>query len=425
MSTDKVQVVRTKRTGRVDALMTGKSADAVRGLRQGAMRIGNVADARRIAERRLPRVVFDYIDGGAEAEITMRGNREALEAVTFLPRMGVTQGNIDLKTTVMGHEVAMPVLLSPVGFTRMMHRTGDVAGASAAGKAGTIFTLSSMSGHSIEDVAAAGSGPKWFQLYFLGGRKGSEQLIDRAQRAGYSALVVTMDTQIPGNRERDYGNGLRLPLQVDASTMLRFAPRVALHPSWLLDFARDRFSLDIANATSLGDPDSPMSLGEATAGMVLFPPTWEDFEWMREQWKGPILAKGIITPDDARRAVDCGASGIIVSNHGGRQLDGMRATLPAMVEILEAVGDEVEVLFDGGVRRASDALRAIALGAKAAMIGRAWAYGLGAFGEAGIDRVLTIFRTELDRAMRLLGCLSIDALDRSYVEIPDSWVRSK
>jgi L-lactate dehydrogenase (cytochrome) len=315
----------------------------------------------------------------------------------------------------------MPVLLGPVGFTRMMDRHGDVAAAVAAGQASTAFTLSSMSGHAMEEVMAAATGPAWFQLYFLGGRAGAAQLVDRAQRAGFEALVVTMDTQFPGHRERDLRNGVKPPLQMNLHNMVKFAPQVALHPDWLMEFARDRFQLDIVNATTLGPPDHPMTVEEALMEWTAAPPRWEDFSWIREQWRGPIIAKGIINGDDARRAVDCGVSAIVVSNHGGRQLDGMPATLPALVEVLDAVGDSVEVLVDGGVRRGSDVIRALALGARAVMIGRAWAYGLAAAGEPGIEAILSMLRVDMDRTLRLLGCQSVTDLDRSFIRYPLGW----
>jgi len=382
-----------------------------------------VAAARRLALRRLPRAVFDYIDGGAGSESTMRANRMSIEAVEFRPRMGVTKGvpAPDLATSVLDTELAMPILLSPVGFTRMMNPLGDVAGVRAAGKAGTIFTLSSMSGHTMDEVIAEATCPAWFQLYFLGGRPGAQQLVARAQAAGFSGLVVTLDTQIPGNREREQRLGLSPPLKLDRRTMTKMAPQVAVRPGWLADAARDRFELSLVNATTLGPPGQPMSAEDALFHWIASPPTWDDFTWMRELWKGPILAKGILTGDDARRAVDCGASAVIVSNHGGRQLEGSPAGLPALLEVLDAVGSEVEVLVDGGFRRGADVAKALAMGARAVMVGRPWAYGLAAAGRPGIDRVLAILREDLDRTLRLLGCASVAELDRSFVRVPNDW----
>ncbi|HEX4220126.1 MAG TPA: alpha-hydroxy acid oxidase [Acidimicrobiales bacterium] len=386
-------------------------------------RLTTVERARTLARRRVPRAVFDYLDGGAETESTMEANRAAMMAVGFRPRMGVTPGDPapDISTTVLGRTLSMPVILGPVGFTRMMDRHGDVAAARAAGEAGTIFTLSSMSGHTMEEVAAAATGPAWFQLYFLGGRPGAAQLVERAQRAGFEALVVTMDTQIPGNRERESRNRVKPPLQMNLRNMVKFAPQVALHPDWLMEFARDRFQLDIVNATTMGPPEHPMSVEEALMWWTAAPPRWEDFSWLRQQWRGPIIAKGIVTGDDARRAVDCGVSAIVVSNHGGRQLDGMPATLPALVEVLDAVGDSVEVLVDGGVRRGSDVVRALSLGARAVMIGRAWAYGLAAAGEPGITAILSMLAGDFDRTLRLVGCDAATDLDRSFIRYPPGW----
>jgi isopentenyl diphosphate isomerase/L-lactate dehydrogenase-like FMN-dependent dehydrogenase len=312
------------------------------------------------------------------------------------------------------------LLLSPVGFTKMMDPAGDVAGVRAAGAAGTIFTLSSMSGHTIDEVAAEASGPIWFQLYFLGGRTGAEQLVERARVAGYDALVVTLDTQIPGNRERDYRYGLSPPLTLNLPTVMKMAPQAARHPWWLLDVAKDRFRFKLANASNLiDDGGRAMSEADALIHWVSKPPTWEDFAWLREQFGGPVICKGIVTGDDARRAVDAGVSAIIVSNHGGRQLDGIAASLPALVEVLEAVGDQVEVLVDGGFRRGADVVRAVALGARAAMIGRPWAFGLAAAGEPGVTRVLSILRQDIDRTLRLVGAPTVGSLDPTFVCRPD------
>jgi isopentenyl diphosphate isomerase/L-lactate dehydrogenase-like FMN-dependent dehydrogenase len=411
-----------------DALRSALAAvDRARGRHhRNPARLVTVERARELAKRRVPRAVFDYIDGGSETEGTLRANRQALAQVGFRPKMGQTDGAVPpvLSTTVLGTPVSLPILLGPVGFTRMMDRQGDVAGARAAGAAGTAFTLSTMSGHGIEEVAAAATGPLWFQLYFLGGRVGARQLVERARQAGYGALLVTMDTQIPGNRERDLRHGVSPPLRLDARMVAKFAPQAAFKPDWVFDLARDRFSLEIVNATNLGPPERPMSVGEALLEWTAAPPRWEDFAWLREVWDGPVVAKGIVTGEDARRAVDAGASAIIVSNHGGRQLDGMPASMPALVEVLDAVGDQVEVLVDGGIRRGSDAVRALSLGARAVLIGRAWAYGLAAAGEPGVAKVLSLLRTDMDRTMRLLGCASVHDLDRSLVDYPAEWHRT-
>ena len=367
--------------------------------------------------------MFDYIDGAAETEWTMRANRDAFEAVGFVPSMAVPGLGVSpsLSTTVLGTDIALPVILAPVGFTRAMSPGGDVAGARAARAAGTLFTMSTMSGHTQEDVAAAADGPAWFQLYGLGGRVGSEQLVRRARKVGFTALVVTVDTPIPGNRERDLRHGVSLPLQLTRQTAVRFAPQAAVRPRWLVEFARDGFTMDLALAEGLGAPEAPMSSDEALIHWVLSPVSWDDFGWLADAFDGPVIAKGVITAADARRAVDAGASAVIVSNHGGRQLDGVPAALVALDEVVAEVGSQVEVLMDGGVRRGSDVAKAIALGAKAVLIGRPWAFGLAAGGEQGAARILEVLRQELDRTLRLLGAASVGDLDRRFVSLPEGW----
>lgn len=348
----------------------------------------------------------------------MGENHRSVEAVRFRPDVGAPRPQLgpDLTTTVLGTGVSMPLLVSPVGFTRMMDPRGDVAGAAAATTAGTVFTLSSMSGHSMRDVIAAADPAPWFQLYFLGGRDGAEQLVAQAQAAGFGALVVTLDTQVPGNRERDLRYGLSPPLTVNRETAIKMAPHALAHPWWFADLVADRFQLDLVNATGLTREGQALSAGEALMYWLASPPGWADFSWLREQFEGPVIAKGIMTGDDARRAVDCGVSAIVVSNHGGRQLDGVAPTIPALLDVLDAVGTEVEVFVDGGFRRGADVVKAVALGARAAMVGRPWAYGLAAAGEPGVARVLSILRADIDRTLRLLGVSSIAELDRDVVE---------
>ena len=362
-------------------------------------------------------MVFDYVDGGARAEVTMRANRAAFDDIVFRPRMAVPVGSPDLSTTVLGTPVSLPLLLSPCGGLRAVHPHGEAGAARAAHRVGTVFTLSSASGMTIEQVAAdAPDGPRWFQLYFLGGRAGAERLVDRAARHGYGTLVVTVDTVVAGVRERDVRNGMTSGPYVNARNIVRFAPHVAVRPRWLWNFARDGFSVDVANAAALGPGGTPMSAIEASMGMYAEPPTWDDMRWLREQWRGPLVVKGIVGADDARRAVDLGADGVIISNHGGRQLDGAPATMRVLPEVVAAVGDRVEVLLDSGVRRGTDVIKAVALGARAVMIGRAYVYGLAAGGERGVDDVLTLLRDEMHNSMQLLGCDRVSALDRTWVD---------
>ncbi len=394
------------------------------GLGEGrvAPRIRTVHDARRWARRRVPRVVFDYIDGGAGAEATLRANQAAWGRVQFLPRTGVVvRGATDLSTTVLGTTISMPVVLAPVGFTRVMDPMGDVAGARAAAEAGTVMVQSTMSGHTMAEVAEASGQTAWFQLYGLGGREGTEQLLERAVAAGFQALVLTLDTSALGNRERDLRYTSGIPLKVDGPTMARFAPRVVTRPRWVADVVKDRFTLAVVNAVTIGPPEAPLSPTEAMVRWLASPIGYEDLDWIRRRWGGPIVAKGLLSADDARRAADHGVDAVVVSNHGGRQLDGVTATAPALVDVLGAVGSSMEVYVDGGIRRGMDVVRAVALGARAVLVGRPWVFGLAAAGQPGVTRVLSILRNDIDRTLRLLGCASIAELDASYVRAPGRW----
>ena len=384
----------------------------------------SVEQAQHIAHRRVPAPVESYVEGGAGTEATLTANLAAVRGMQFLPRVGVTSGPApDLSTTVLGTNLSVPFLLSPVGFTRMMHSAGDVAGAAAASSAGTIFTLSAMSGHSMEEVLTAATSPSWFQLYFLGGRSGAEQMVARARDLRFGAIVVTMDTPIPGDRRRESRYGLSPPLRFDRRTVTKMAPFVAAHPSWLLDHALDGFQLQLANALGLVHGGRPLTAEDALLQWLANPPTWEDIPWIRDQFGGPVIVKGVVTPADARRAVECGAAAVIVSNHGGRQLDGVPATFAALGGVVDAVGGDVEVLVDGGIRSGADVVKAIALGARAAMIGRAWAYGLCAAGQPGVERILSLIREDVDRTMRLVGAASMRDIDSSIVQAPTAWIR--
>ncbi len=387
-----------------------------------ARRINSVERAQQLAHRRVIVPVENYIEGAAGHETTLRSNMAAVRSVQFVQRIGVTSGMApDLRTTVLGTEVSMPVLLSPVGFTRMMHTSGDVAGAAAAGSAGTVFTLSSMSGHSMEEVVGASAGPLWFQLYFLGGREGARHLVADARRLGFSAVVVTMDTQIPGDRRRESLYGLSPPLKLDPSTVTRMIPFVLRRPRWLLDQVVGGLQLELVNAVRPRPDGSTPTASEALLQWILEPPTWDDLSWIKEEFGGHVVVKGVLDADDARRAVDHGASAVIVSNHGGRQLDGVPATFAALPEIVHAVGERAEVLVDGGVRSGADVVRAVGLGARAAMIGRAWAYGLCAAGRPGVDQILSLFRQDMDRTLRLLGADSLSDVGDSLVRPPRGW----
>ncbi len=385
--------------------------------------IHTVADARELARRRLPGVIFDYIDGAAEAERTAAANVDAFGEVGFLPQMALPgrPASPRLATTVMGEEVRLPVLLAPVGFTRAMHPGGDVATARVAKAAGTRMCLSSMSGHTMEQVIAAAEGPAWFQLYGLGGREGAKRLARHARELGYTVMLVTVDTPLPGNRERDLRHGVTLPLRVTRHNAPRLAPQGLSHPGWLYGFVRDGFTTDLALVEAASAPGEPMSQDEAIIKWVLEPVTWDDLPGLADAFGGPVLAKGVLSARDARRALDAGAAGIVVSNHGGRQLDTVPSALRALVEVVDEVGGEVEVLMDGGIRRGSDVAKALSLGARAVLVGRPWAYGLAAAGEPGAAKVLELLRADLDRTLRLLGVDDVADLSREHVSVPASW----
>jgi isopentenyl diphosphate isomerase/L-lactate dehydrogenase-like FMN-dependent dehydrogenase len=384
-------------------------------------RVVNIDDLRTLARRRLPRIVFDYIDGAAEGEVTLRENQRAFEAVTFRPRHAVTVGDCDLGATVLGTRLSVPFVLAPVGSSRMFYPRGEVVAARAAGAAGTAYTLSTLSGCTLEDVRAGSTGPLWYQLYLVGGRDVARAAIERAGSAGFAALVITIDTAVSGLRERDVRNGSRELLSGNIGAKARYAPQLLARPRWLAGFLRDGGLMHFPNVLIPGK--GPMSYADVSVALEEAAVTWNDLRWIREVWNGPIVVKGVLTAEDARRAIDEGAQGIVVSNHGGRQLDGVSATLRALPEIRAAVGGKTELYLDGGIRRGSDIVKALCLGASAVLIGRAYAYGLGAAGATGVARAIQILQTDLLRTLKLLGCASVAELHRSYVDMPADWER--
>jgi L-lactate dehydrogenase (cytochrome) len=363
--------------------------------------------------------VFDYLDGGAEGEVTLRENCRAFEEVTFRPRHAVAISECDLRTRVLGCDLALPFLLAPVGYSRLMHSGGEVAAARAAGKAGTAYMLSTISGHKLEDVKAGSSGPVFYQLYLMGGRAAAEAVMERARVAGFAGLVVTIDTPVSGIRERDYRNGMKELISGSLLEKMPFLPQILSRPGWLISFLLDGGLPALPNVVIPGQ--GPMPLVDINAALARSAVTWADLRWIRDCWRGPIVIKGVLTGNDARRAIDAGAAAISVSNHGGRQLDGVPASLRALPEVVGAVNGQVEVWMDGGIRRGTDIVKALCLGARAVLCGRAYAYGLAAAGEAGIARAIEILRADLERTLRLLGCPSTAALDRTCVNVPKSW----
>jgi len=372
----------------------------------------NIADLRERARRRLPRVAFDYLDGGAEDEATLDWNREAFHRWALVPRVLPGTGSVDLSVDLFGDRLALPLIVGPTGLNGIFWPRGDVLLARAAGAAGAGFALSTASNSPLEDVAAAGPGVKWFQLYAWGERRISQRLIERAAAAGYRALVVTVDALTIGKRERDLRN--------DFAHQVRYTPKIVLdgllHPRWLagvwLRGGVPRFE-NVAEFAPEGA--SARELTDFVRALHNPAVSWEDLAWMRGRWTGPFLVKGVLAVEDAKRAADLGADGVVVSNHGGRQLDGAVATLDALVPIVDAVGDRLAVLVDGGVRRGADVVKALALGARAVLVGRAPLYGLAVAGEPGAARALAILRDEVERVMFFLGCRRAAALSRAYL----------
>ena len=374
-------------------------------------RCHNVADVRRLALPRLPLPVREFLEGGAEDEVTLRRNTAAFDDLALNPRTLVDVSEIDLSTHVLGQEVSLPVIIAPTGATGVFHPDAEIAVARAAAEAGTLYGLSTNSTRSIEEVGAATAGPKMFQLYVFKDRGLSREIIDRARAAGFAALCLTVDNAVNGNRERDVRTGI----DAEASLRLGSVVSVLAHPRWLVNNARRRGAVPgnfTARAPELPGPLWGALTAEKAARRVVgryltATMTWADAAELVDQWKGPFAVKGVMTVEDARAAVDIGASAVIVSNHGGRQMEGVPATVEALPAIAEALGDRLEILLDGGVRRGTHVLKAIALGAKAVMIGRPYIYGVTAGGQAGVAKVLSIFRAELTRDCQLLGITSL------------------
>jgi L-lactate dehydrogenase (cytochrome) len=376
-------------------------------------RVVNIADLRRMARRRLPPVVFDYIDGGAEDETTLRANERAFADVTFRPRQCVDAPNPDLRTAVLGTTFELPFLLAPLGFCRMFYPRGESVSAREAHAAGTAYILSTFSGQRLEEVRADAPGPLWYQLYVPGGRAVAEAAIARARAAGYSVLVVTIDTPVGGMRERDIRRGAG-PLLTGGIGGLPHLWQFATHPRWVMGYLNDGAprvfpNVELPGIGSMPCGDTGVLLAETNV-------TWTDLAWIRDAWRGPIVVKGVHTGDVARQAVDAGADAVIVSNHGGRQLDGVAASVRVLPEVVAAVGHRVDVLMDGGIRRGADIVKARCLGARAVLIGRAYGWALGAAGGPGVARAIAILKADLIRTMRLLGCASMSELDGSFID---------
>jgi isopentenyl diphosphate isomerase/L-lactate dehydrogenase-like FMN-dependent dehydrogenase len=376
-----------------------------------------VDDYRNEARRRLPKLVFDYVDGGAESEFTVQANRRAFEQVALRPRGGIDPSGIDIGVSVLGSELKLPIILAPCGSAGVVRSGGDVSGARSAAAAGTIFTHSTMSSDRIEDVVAAANGaPVWYQVYRVGPVSRVEAAIDRAREAGVAALVITFDTAVGSLRVRDRRNG---GLALLGSSRIKAIPgflRLTGSPRWLSDQMAHGLRPKLMNV--IQEDGTPQILGRGPSPNGL---TWEDLAWVRERFGGPIIVKGLLTGEDADRAVDEGAAAVVVSNHGGRQLDTAEATLRALPEVVDAVNGRCEVLLDGGIRSGIDVIKALSLGARAVLIGRPWLFGLAVGGDTGIQAVLEVLRTGLTRNMALVGVKKVSELDPRFLRLPSDW----
>ena len=375
-------------------------------------RAASVDDLRTIARRRLPRGVFDYVDGGAEDELTLAANRAAFDATGFRPRVLRNVSAVDVSSKLLGEPAAYPLALAPTGFTRIVHPEGELAVARAAARAGLPYTLSTLSTCSIEEVRAVSDGRLWFQVYAWRDRGLVKEMVTRAAEARYEALVLTVDTAVLGRRERDVRRGFALPPTIGPRTFVDGA----LHPQWTVSFLRsDPIRFANVLGREVGDGAAPVVISEYISTQFDPALSWSDVEWLQAVWDGPIVIKGIQTVDDAAIAADLGVAAVALSNHGGRQLDGSPAPFSLVAPVVDAVAGRTAVICDGGIRRGSDIVKAVAAGAAGCMAGRAYLYALGAGGERGVERLLTWFRNDLVRTMTLLGCSGVHELDRDLL----------
>jgi isopentenyl diphosphate isomerase/L-lactate dehydrogenase-like FMN-dependent dehydrogenase len=378
--------------------------------RRVAKRISNVRDAERRAKRRMPKSVYRAFAGTTGERLTVKDNLRAFAEVGFRPHVAVRHEHREVATTVLHQPLAMPVVVSPVGGLRLAHRDAELGFARAAGAMQVPVGVSTMSSSGIEDIVAATSAPVWFQLYLVGGRSVAEISIERARSAGCTALVVTVD-MLGAHSMRN-----QIPTKVTVRNALRYLPEFLARPRWFVDYARDGLRLDAVNVRT-SPTARPFSFAEA----IPIAPTWNDIPWIAEAWQGPLVIKGVMRPDDALRAVDVGADAIVVSNHGGFVLDGVPGSLRALPSIVQTVGTEVEILLDGGVRTGADVVKALALGARAVLCGRACVWGLAAGGTAGVQRILEILRDGIEQTLTGLGCASIHDLDPTVLDLPAAW----
>ena len=377
----------------------------------------NVEDFRKLAKKKLPSPIFHYIDGGSDDEVTLKRNTESFNKCDLIPNVLTDVSNVDISTKVFNQKIDFPLFLSPTSMHRLYHHEGEKASAMAAEKLGTIFSMSTMATTSIEEIGNLTKGPKLFQLYIHKDRGLTDNLIERCVKAKFQALCLTVDTVVAGNRERDHRTGFSTPPKLTLGSLLSFAT----HPEWSLNYLlRKKFQL--ANLIHMTEKGS--NIERSVMGYIneQFDPSmnWKDAEYCVKKWSGPFALKGVMSVEDAKRAIDIGASAIMISNHGGRQLDGGRSPFDQLAEIVDAVGDRIEVILDGGVRRGTHILKALALGAKACSFGKGYLYALGAGGQKAIEIVLEKIKSEIKRDMTLMGCKSIKDLNRTKVTFKKS-----
>ena len=372
----------------------------------------NFDDYRKLAKKKLPSPIFHYIDGGADDEVTLKRNTESFNSCDLVPNVLSDVSSVDLSTTVLGQKIDFPLFLSATAMHRLYHHHGERATAKAAEKMGTMFGISTMATTSIEDIGKLTNGPKLFQIYIHKDRGLTDNLIERCKQAGVNSVCLTVDTVVAGNRERDHRTGFSTPPRLTLSSLLSFA----LHPGWSLNYLlSNKFKLE--NIIHMTDKGSSIDKSVIDYINEQFDPSmnWKDAEYCVKKWGGPFALKGVMSVDDAKKAIDIGCSAIMISNHGGRQLDGSRAPFDQLSEIVDAVGDKIEVILDGGIRRGTHVLKALALGAKACSFGKGYLFALGAAGQKGVESILQKMKAEINRDMILMGCKSVKELNRSKI----------
>ena len=372
----------------------------------------NVEDFRKLAKKKLPSPIFHYIDGGSDDEVTLRRNTESFNKCDLLPNVLTDVSNIDLSTTVLGQKIAFPLFLAATAIHKLYHHHGERATSKAAEKMDTMFCISTMATTSIEEIGKLTNGPKLFQLYIHKDRGLTDNLIERCKKAGFNSMCLTVDTVVAGNRERDHRTGFSTPPRLTLGSLLSFA----MHPQWSLNYLfGSKFKLE--NIIHMTDKGSSIDKSVIDYINEQFDPSmgWKDAEYCVKKWGGPFALKGVMSVEDAKRAIDIGCTAIMVSNHGGRQLDGSRAPFDQLAEIVDAVGDKIEVILDGGIKRGTHVLKALSLGAKACSIGKGYLFALAAGGQKGVEAILEKMKEEIYRDMTLMGCKSISELNRSKI----------